>query len=157
MYFYPNSPIAFQMPTIKRILFGVFFIFCAISTSAQVFSTPDKFPQEVKNWVMESRFRDAFLVGDRWLAFHKNPKISSEELAEYDQILKNMPSKGFKSGELAYFFVRSFIQFENSEKSRKGFIQVWNKLLEAKDPKTALEFAKQVESWQYNNFFTDLG
>ncbi|RVU24174.1 hypothetical protein EOJ36_09630 [Sandaracinomonas limnophila] len=157
MYFYPNSPIAFQMPIIKRILFGVFFIFCAISTSAQVFSTPDKFPQEVKNWIMESRFRDAFLVGDRWLAFHKNPKISSEELAEYDQILKNMPSKGFKSGELAYFFVRSFIQFENSEKSRKGFIQVWNKLLEAKDPKTALEFAKQVESWQYNNFFTDLG
>jgi len=157
MYFYLNSPRAFQMPYIKRVLLVVILIFCAFSSKAQVFSIPEKFPQEVRTWIMESRFRDAYLVGDKWLAFHKNPKISSEELLAFDQMLKSMPSKGFKSGELAYFFVRSFMQFEEVEKPRKSFIQVWNNLLDLKDSKTALELAKQVESWQYNHFFTNLG
>lgn len=157
MYFYLNCALAFSMRFFKFIFFLFFFAIVSIEMNAQVFSTPDKFPQEVKAWMMESKFRDAFLIGDRWLAFRKKNSLSTEELTQLDAILREMPSKGFKTGELAYYFVRCFIQFDQYPRERGELLAVWKELMQAKDVKSALELVKQLETWQYDHSIPGLG
>ncbi len=157
MYFYLNCVIAFSMRIFSIRFLWFFLLVFAVKLQAQVFSSPDKFPLEVKNWVMESKFRDAFIVGDRWLDFRKKNSLSSEELADLDAILREMPSRGFKSGEIAYFFVRCVIQFDAFPRERNELIQVWKQLLQQKDPRSALELVRQLETWQYDQSIPAMG
>ncbi len=157
MYFYLNCVIAFSMRIFKSKFLWVFLFVFAEKLQAQVFTSPDKFPQEVKSWMMESKFRDAFVVADRWLEFRKKNNLSSEEMAQFDAILKEMPSKGFKSGEIAYYFVRCFMQFDQFPRERNELMQVWQQLVQKKDPKSALELVRQLETWQYDYSIPGLG
>ena len=157
MYFYLNCVIAFSMRFFKFISFLFFCTIISIEMDAQVFTTPEKFPQEVKAWMLESKFRDAFLIGDRWLAFRKKNSLSAEELNQLDAILREMPSKGFKTGELAYYFIRCFMQFEQFPRERGELLEAWTELIQAKEVKTALEMIKQLENWQYDHSIPGLG
>ncbi len=157
MYFYPNSVTAFYMRSTKFVFYCLFSLAIVSKLHAQVFSSADKFPQEVKNWVIDSKFRDANAIGDKWLAFAKNNTLPTEEWQSVQTMLREMPSKGFKTGEIAYFFVRVLVQFDSSPKARSEFLLVWRQLLDKKDPKTALELARQLENWQYDRSIPGLG
>jgi len=157
MYFYFNRVIAFLMRPVRVLFLWIAILVFSVQIHAQQLSNPNTFSLEVKNWILDSKFRDAFIIADRWMEFRKKNSMTSEEANQLDAILKEMPSRGFKTGEIAYFFIRSVMQFQQQLDVRKEFIQVWQQLMKNKDPRTALELAKQIENWQYDQTIPGLG
>jgi hypothetical protein len=143
----------------RKSIFLLFFIAGIIRSNcySQIFSTKANFPQDVKAWILSSKNREATITAEKWLKFYAGPTFTSEQKNQFEKMVISMPSKGFKSGYLAYLFFRSTIQFEKSPETLESFLLVWEKLVAAKDFKTGLLFVEQIENWQFNQFIPALG
>ncbi|MDF0692726.1 hypothetical protein [Aquirufa ecclesiirivi] len=133
----------------------IFFVFVclgmSLSTQAQKFSnSKGDFSTEVKNWMLLSRNKEAPAVADLWMAKWPYSNLNAAEQDQFEKLIKTMPSMGFKSPQLAYLFIRCTVQFSDDAEALKSLIQVWGKLVEKKDFRTALTLAETVENWQYN-------
>ncbi len=160
MYFY--LLLSLIMPNLLRhikILSYLFFAFIySYKGQAQSISgNSDRLPQEVKSWISTSKYKDAPKIADQFTSFWSSTTLSPLQKNDLQSILIQMPKIGFRSPVLAYFFIRNLVQFPNEPLLFSDFIDVWKKLVEQKDAKTALSLAEQLDSWFYNKQLTQTG
>jgi len=150
------------MPNLLRhikILSYLFFAFIySYKGQAQSISgNPDRLPQEVKSWISISKYKDVPQIADQFTNLWASNALSQTQKKDLQSTLTQMPKQGFRSPILAYFFIRNVVQFPNEPQLFSDFIDVWEKLLNQKDAKTALTLVEQLDSWFYNKQLSQTG
>ncbi len=111
---------------------------------AQQFSgNPDRFASEVASWVLQSKYQDAPQIAAKWSTFWQ----STPQEVVRTQITQTA-TKGMRSPQIAYLFVRVYLQ--SAPELQSELLQIWPKILEVKDPKLGIALLEQIDSWQYN-------
>ena len=118
---------------------------------AQQFSgNPDRFASEVASWMLQSKYQDAPQIAAKWSTFWQS---TPQEIVRTQ--ITQTATKGMRSPQIAYLFVRVYLQ--SAPELQSELLQVWPKILEAKDPKTAIALLEQIDSWQYNQTLSGTG
>jgi hypothetical protein len=118
---------------------------------AQQFTgNPDRFASEVASWMLQSKYQDAPQIAAKWSTFWQS--TPQENLRTQ---ITQTATKGMRSPQIAYLFVRVYLQ--SSSELQSELLQIWPKILEAKDPKIAIALLEQIDSWQYNQTLSGTG
>jgi len=160
MYFYFLLSLIMTnlMRHIKILSYLIFTFLCSYKGQAQSISgNPDRLPQEIKSWISTSKYKDAPKIADQFAILWSSNTLNQSQKKDLQAILIQMPKVGFRSPVLAYFFTRNLVQFPIGPTLLSDFIEVWKKLLEQKDAKTALSLVEQLDSWFYNKQLTQTG
>jgi hypothetical protein len=118
---------------------------------AQQFSgNPDRFAEELKSWVLQSKYKDAPQIATKWLSYwQSNPQEN------FRTTIVQTAAKGMKSPQLGYLLVRVYMQ--SSPSIQEELLQIWPKLLIAQDTKVAIALLEQIDSWQFNQSLEGTG
>lgn len=160
MYFYLLSSLIMpkSLRHIKILSYLIFAFVYSYKGQAQLVSgKPDRLAQEVKSWISTSKFKDAPKIGDQFSSLWGSTLLSPQQSKEVQEIVFQMPLKGFRTANLAYFFIRNVVQIPHESPLFSEFISVWKKLLDQKDAKTAMVLAEQLDSWFYTKQLTQTG
>ena len=160
MYFY--LLLSLIMPKslrhIKILSYLIFaFVYSHKGHGQSISGKPDRLGQEVKSWISSSKFKDAPKIGDQFSILWGNNLLGSQQTKEIQEILVQMPLKGFRTANLAYFFIRNVVQIPHDSVLFSDFISVWKKLLDQKDAKTAMVLGEQLDSWIYTHQLSQTG
>ena len=160
MYFY--LLLSLIMPKslrhIKILSYLIFaFVYSYRGQAQSISGKPDRLAQEVKSWISTSKFKDAPKIGDQFSSLWGAKLLSQQQAAEIQEIVILMPKNGFRTPNLAYFFIRNVVQIPNDSPLFSDFITVWKRLLDQKDAKTAMVLAEQLDSWFYTKQLIQTG
>ena len=160
MYFY--LLLSLIMPKslrhIKILSYLIFaFVYSYRGQAQSISGKPDRLAQEVKSWISTSKFKDAPKIGDQFSSLWGSKFLSQQQTAEIQEIVILMPKNGFRTPNLAYFFIRNVVQIPNDSPLFSDFIAVWKRLLVQKDAKTAMVLAEQLDSWFYTKQLIQTG
>ena len=160
MYFY--LLLSLIMPKslrhIKILSYLIFaFVYSYKGHAQSISGKPDRLAQEVKSWISTSKFKDAPKIGDQFSSLWGSKFLSQQQTAEIQEIVILMPKNGFRTPNLAYFFIRNVVQIPTDSPLFSDFIAVWKRLLVQKDAKTAMVLAEQLDSWFYTKQLIQTG
>jgi len=133
------------------------FIFSIKGQAQSISGNPDRLSQEVKSWISASKYKDAPKIADQFMSLWDSNALSPLQKNDLQSLLIQMPKQGFRSPVLAYFFIRNLVQFPKDPLLFSDFVEVWKKLLDQKDAKTAMTLVEQLDSWFYNQQLTQTG
>jgi hypothetical protein len=118
---------------------------------AQQFSgNPDRFSEELTSWMLQSKYADAPQIAAKWSTFWQS--TPQEDLRA---LITQTPAKGIRSPQIAYLFVRVYLQ--SGPELQADLRQIWPNVLDAKDPKITISLLEQIDTWQYNQTLEGTG
>lgn len=143
---------------IKILSYVVFaFVYTYKGQAQSISGNPDRLSQEIKSWISTSKYKDAPKIGDQFINLWSANLLSEQQKKEIQEIIFQMPTKGFRTPNLAYLFIRNLIQLPGEQALFSDFLSTWKRLLDQKDAKTALSLAEQLDSWFYTKQLTQTG
>jgi hypothetical protein len=137
----------------NRIIWGICIclVCCPKTLRAQQFSgSPERFAAELKTWMLQSKYKDAPQIADKLVTFWQ----ATPQENFRTQVLQTA-SKGLRSPQLAYLFVRVYLQ--SPANTQVELLRIWPNILETKDPKIAIALLEQIDAWQFNQTLDGTG